>query len=186
MQADEDAVLVEACRRGDPEAWETLVRRYQRLLYAIPRRAGLDEDMAADVFQRVCVLLLEHLPRIERPERISAWLTTTARRESWRQLRRNNLTQPIEGEDDPVAQIPDPHVLPDEIVERMEQQHQVRQALARLDERCRKLLSLLFYRRTAPAYGEVASELGIPEGSIGPTRARCLQKLRRELDDFAS
>jgi RNA polymerase sigma factor (sigma-70 family) len=186
MQGDDDALLVEACRRGDPGAWETLVRRYQRLIYAIPRRAGLDEDTSAEVFQRVCVILLEHLPRIERPERIGAWLATTARRESWRQARRNGRTRPIEGDDDPAAQIPDPSFLPDEIVERLEGQHAVRQALATLDERCRTLLSLLFYRSTPPPYGEIAAQIGVPEGSIGPTRARCLQKLRRALGDFVA
>src|SRR5687768_4067448 len=79
-----DTELVLACRAGEPAAWEQLVRRYQRLVYSIPRRAGLDEDGAADVFQQVFVTLVEHLERIDDPSRLKAWLVTTARREAWR------------------------------------------------------------------------------------------------------
>lgn len=164
MPADDDAALLRACREGDPEAWETLVRRYQRLIYAIPRRAGLSDDLAAEVFQRVCVTLLEHLDRIAQPERLSAWLTTTARRESWRQLRIQRAAVSLgagEGEADGVEDVPDGSFLP--------------------DERCRELLRLLFYRSEPPPYAEVAAVLNMPAGSIGPTRARCLQKLQRVL-----
>jgi hypothetical protein len=70
--------LLQACRRGDPLAWEALIRRYQRLVYAIPRRAGLDEDHMAEVFQRVFEKLVKYLDQIERPDRIGAWLATTA------------------------------------------------------------------------------------------------------------
>lgn len=184
MRADDDAELVRACQRGDATAWETLVRRYQRLIYAIPRRAGLDEDGAAEVFQRVCVVLLENLAKIEQPERISAWLATTARRESWRQMRRVQATDSLDGEGEAssaVMQIPDTALLPDEVIERIERQHAVRRAMEALDERCRTLLTLLFYHSDPPPYSDIAARLGIPEGSIGPTRARCLHKLRRVL-----
>lgn len=186
MPTDDDAALLRACREGDPEAWEALVRRYQRLIYAIPRRAGLSDDLAAEVFQRVCVTLIEHLDRITQPERLSAWLTTTARRESWRQLRAQRATLTLAtGEDaaDALHDLPDDAFLPDELVERAEQQHSVRLALAELDERCRDLLHLLFYRNEPPPYAEIAAALNMPAGSIGPTRARCLQKLQRILGE---
>lgn len=188
MRTDDDAEIVRACQRGDATAWETLVRRYQRLIYAIPRRAGLDEDGAAEVFQRVCVALLENLAKIEQPERIGAWLATTARRESWRQVRRARTSDSLDVEHDEssaVMQIPDTALLPDEVIERLERQHAVRRALEALDERCRTLLLLLFYRPDPPPYSDIAARLGIPEGSIGPTRARCLQKLRRVLAEGA-
>lgn len=179
-----DEVLVLACRGGDAAAWEELVGRYQRLVYSIPRRAGLDEDAAADVFQRVFATLVEKIEQIEQPERINAWLVTTARRETWRTARRNRYDLPLavdDGEDagyDP----PDTALLPDETLIRLEAQHTVRLALAELDERCRNLLNLLFYQVTPPPYAEIAAAVGVPAGSIGPTRARCLQKLRRLLD----
>ncbi|HKP13543.1 MAG TPA: sigma factor, partial [Blastocatellia bacterium] len=81
-----DEALVLACRRGDETAWETLVERFQRLVYTISRRAGLDEDAAADVFQNVFASLVERLDRIEQPDRIQAWLVTTAKRETWRAI----------------------------------------------------------------------------------------------------
>src|SRR5215471_16448021 len=83
-----DELLVRACQCEDAAAWEMLVRRYQRLLYNIPRRAGLDEDECADVFQQVFYKLLQKLDGIEQPEHIKAWLLTAAQRESWRLKRR--------------------------------------------------------------------------------------------------
>ncbi len=187
MQDVDNAQLIAACRQGDTEAWETLIRRYQRLVYAIPRRAGLDDDSAAEVFQRVWVTLLESLDRIEQPERLGAWLSTTARRESWRQLRsRKSLSlAALTVDDEQETELSDQELLPDEQLERLERQHEVRLALHRLDERCRALLQLLFYQPAPASYEQIARELQIPTGSVGPTRARCLEKLRRLLSETA-
>lgn len=180
-----DTALVTACRAGDADAWEALVLRYQRLIYAIPRRAGLSDESAADVFQRVWAKLVEHLDRIEQPERLSAWLMTTAKRETWRISRRERAA-PISADDlqDEVGGLPDDALLPDEELVRLEEQHQVRTAILSLDDRCRTLLELLFYRDVAPSYDEIAVALGTRAGSIGPTRARCLEKLRLALEQF--
>ncbi|MDQ3820006.1 MAG: sigma-70 family RNA polymerase sigma factor, partial [Acidobacteriota bacterium] len=77
-----DRDLVQACRRGDETAWEALVLRYQRLIYTIPRRAGLNEDLAAEVFQEVFATLFEKLDEIESPDRLKAWMVTTAKRKT--------------------------------------------------------------------------------------------------------
>jgi RNA polymerase sigma factor (sigma-70 family) len=179
-----DAELVIACRNGDEAAWAEFVQRYERLIYAIPLRAGLSADDAAEIFQRTFVLLLEHIGRIEQPERIGAWLVTTTRRECWRLQRRVRAlpTQTLTGDDEAVLDIPDPDLLPEATLLLLEQQHLVRQALAALDPRCRNLLHILFYRDTPPPYAEIAATLEISEGSIGPTRARCLQKLRQQFE----
>lgn len=178
-----DEALVLACRRGDEAAWEALILRYQRLIYSIPRRAGLDKDQADEVFQQVFTTLLETLGRIEQPALIKAWLVTIARRETWRLIRRESLlrgaTRASDGEADEAKDPPDSALLPDELLIRLEEQHAIYNAVALLDERCRRLLTLLFYRPDPPPYAEVAAELGMSEGSVGPTRARCLQKLRR-------
>jgi RNA polymerase sigma factor (sigma-70 family) len=176
------------CRRGDAAAWEALVLRYRRLIYAIPRRSGLNEEQAADVFQTVFARLLEHLDRIEQPARIGAWFVTTARRESWRVMRRDSAALSLDAEQDDEHRtgadlLPDDAPLPADVVQRLEQQHAVRTAVQALDERCRSLLTLLFYCPQPRAYCEIAAALGIAEGSIGPTRARCLQKLRRLLEN---
>ncbi|HKR00951.1 MAG TPA: sigma-70 family RNA polymerase sigma factor, partial [Pyrinomonadaceae bacterium] len=182
-----DGELLSACRRGEEAAWEMLVRRYQRLIYTIPRRAGLDEDLASDVFQEVFATLFEKLDEIEQPERLKAWLVTTARRKTWRSISRANRLQPFDDEDDETTdtelnRLPDDAPLPDEVLIQLEEQHRVQTALAALDERCASLLSLLFYQAEPPSYAEIAARTGTREGSIGPTRARCLQKLLRLLE----
>jgi RNA polymerase sigma factor (sigma-70 family) len=184
----DDADLIAACQRGDAQAWETLVNRYQRLIYAVPRRAGLDDDQCADVFQRTFVMLVEHLARIDQPGRVRAWLVTTARREALRTYQKAARTQPLPGEageeeSEAAAPLADPGPLPGEAVLQLEEQHLVRTALGQIDERCRQLLTLLFYRAEPAPYDEIAGALGIPAGSIGPTRARCLQKVGRLLRD---
>lgn len=186
MQRTDEQLLLD-CRRGDETAWEALVHRYQRLIYAIPRRAGLDEDLAAEVFQEVFSTLLQNVERIEQPSRLHAWLVTTARRKTWRMVSRESGTQSLSPDDDEggaglLDTLADRALLPDEALLQLEQQHLVRAALEELDTRCRDLLRMLFYAPEPPPYSEIAARLGTTEGSIGPTRARCLQKLLKLLD----
>jgi len=184
-----DAQLLKACRRGEESAWQALVLRYQKLIYAIPRRAGLDDDQAAEVFQEVFTTLVSKLEMIDEPDRLQAWLVTTARRKTWKAINKQKSWQQFGGDEeregdipDELANIPDNAVLADEAIVQMEEQHKVRTAVAALDDRCRKLIQLLFYRATPPAYSEIGEQLGIAEGSIGPTRARCLAKMLRLLE----
>lgn len=182
---DTDLELVLACRRGDELAWERLIRRYQRLIYAIPLRAGLDQTQAAEVFQEVFTTLFQKLNDLEQPERLHAWLVTTARRKTWRAIVRTQGSPRSDDVDlatDEAAAIPDPAPLPDEQLVTLEEQHRIRTKLSFLDQRCQTLLQMLFYRSEPPSYAEIAAALGIPEGSIGPTRARCLAKLLRLLE----
>jgi RNA polymerase sigma factor (sigma-70 family) len=176
-----DEQLVASCRRGDEEAWEALVRRYQRLIYAVPRRAGLDEDAASEVFQDVFTALLENIESIEQPSRLQAWLVTTAKRKTWRAISRSARSRPFDSDEsdehDGMYDLADERVLPDEVLVQLEEQHIVRVALGELEERCRVLLQMLFYVVEPPPYSEIAQALGTSEGSIGPTRARCLKKL---------
>lgn len=178
-----DAQLVAACRRGEQPAWATLVRRYQRLIYTVPRRAGLDEAAAGDVFQAVFSKLFEQLDRLAQPERVQAWLVTTARRETLAVLRERGrwAVLPAAADDDgedPFERIADPAPLPEAVLDDLQQQHRLRRALQRLDERSRTLLTLLFLEDEPPPYREIAARCAMPEGSIGPTRARALAKLR--------
>lgn len=181
-----DEALVLACRRGDAAAWEALVRRYQRLIYTIPRRAGLNEEQAADIFQHVFEKLVAKLHEIEQPDRVKAWLVTTARRESIRMSQRQRALEAARSQDDDeeeTSKLPDETPLPDEVLVHLEEQHLVRMAVSALDDRCARLLSFLFYDPDPPSYGEIAATLAISPGSVGPTRARCLQKLRRLLEE---
>lgn len=190
FEKSEDATLLLACRRGDSAAWAALVARYQKLIYTIPRRAGLDDDQCADVFQQTFQALFEHLERIDQPERVRAWLVTTARRTTERLRQRNARWQALpesvaSGSDEtPVQEWLDPAPLPDEVLTQLEEQHLVRTGVAALEERCRRLLTLLFYDPQQLPYAEIAAQIGIPTGSIGPTRNRCLQKLRTLLQEM--
>ena len=185
-ETDHDLLL--ACRRGDETAWEVLIHRYQRLIYSIPRRSGLDEDESAEVFQEVFTTLFKKLDRIEEPDRLHAWLVTTARRKTWRfiasrkRFRQSPATENQSEAEEHLSTIPDNAPLPDEELLKLEEQHRVRTALASLDERCGKLLTMLFYEGEPRSYAEIAAALGTAEGSIGPTRARCLEKMLRLLE----
>ena len=182
---EDDAALVARCRRGESTAWETLVRRYQRLVFAIVRRVGLDEHAAADVFQIVFARLVAQLPRIADPQRLQAWIVTTARREALLALRRGRRTLSMtraEDADGEAAEwdIADDAPLPEDALADLQQQDFVRRALDRLEERCRELLLMLFRDDDDKLpYEEVARRMAMPVGSIGATRARCLAKLRR-------
>ncbi len=185
----DDPTLIQRCRAGDASAWETLVLRYQRLVYTIARRAGLDEQLAADVFQTVFLRLVQHLPRIAEPAGLQGWVVTTAKREAWLQRQRGQRlvsmtlaeTDGAEALDDETGAVADSAPGPEETVAHWQQLAQVQQALERMDERCRQLLRALFGSESA-GYDDVAARLGMPVGSIGPTRARCLAKLRRLMD----
>ena len=184
---DHDAALVARCRHGDGAAWAALVRRYQRIVYAIAMRTGADEHAAADVFQTVFARLHEHLPRLAQPDRLQAWIVTTAKREALRvrQIGRRTVSMTRADSDDDGAgdaiedSFADDAPLAEEALDRLQQLNLLRTALDRLDTRCRELLTLLFNDDDErPAYDEVARRLALPVGSIGPTRARCLVKLR--------
>jgi len=176
-----DRELLNACREGDESSWEVLVDRYQRLIYAIPRRAGLNEDQSGEVFQEVFATLLQKLNDITEPDRLHAWLVTTARRKTWRLMSKERMLRPStagdEEREEELSAVVDNAPLPDETLMRLEEQHRIRTALLALDERCQKLLTLLYYRPKPPSYAEIAAAFGTSEGSIGPTRARCLKKM---------
>lgn len=177
-----DTELIAACQQGHEQAWAALVQRYERLVYTIPLRYGLSAAEAEDVFQSVWLSLLTHLQTIRQPERIAAWLVTTARRECW-EHRRQAKYKRTDLED--LEQLPENSwvdtLSPEDIVARFESNLQLRQAFAKLQERCRQLLWHLYYNLSQPSYADIARQLDMSEGAIGPTRARCLQKLRELL-----
>lgn len=181
-----DRELLIACRQGDESSWEVLVDRYQRLIYAIPRRAGLNEDQAGEVFQEVFATLIQKMNDITEPDRLHAWLVTTARRKTWRLMAKERMLRPgradDEEKDEEMAAVVDRAPLPDEALMRLEEQHRIRTALMALDERCQKLLTLLYFQAEPPSYAEIAAAFGTSEGSIGPTRARCLKKMLQLLE----
>jgi RNA polymerase sigma factor (sigma-70 family) len=165
--------LVAAAADGDQWAWDTLVERYTPLLWSITRAHRLTVADAADVVQTTWLRLVEHLNRISDPERLPGWLATTARREAQRVSRRADW--PRAGDD--FAAIADEGPAPDNRLLRDERDAALWRALAMLDEACQRLLRALI-ADPPPSYADVAVMLGMRVGSIGPTRQRCLAKLR--------
>ena len=178
-----DPQLIEACLAGDAQAWAQLVARYQRLVYSIAVRHGLSGQDADDVFQAVFMILLDKLDTCRDRHRLGAWLTTITRREALRVARQGAAPLDVGG-DQILEARPAHEPPPDAILERLEEQDLIRQALDRLGDRCRRLLQRLFYVPDVPSYADIAEEFAMPEGSIGPTRARCLERLRGILSEM--
>jgi RNA polymerase sigma factor (sigma-70 family) len=171
-----DPELVSMCLKGDGHAWEALIRRYRRLIYSVPVRFGFEDADAADVFQAVCLKLLEHLHEVKDDRRISAWLVTTTTRQCLhlRVLKTRETT----GEDENVEDRQDPSINLEDLRLVTEEQQSIRDAVEELGGRCQSLIGLLYFDSTSPTYDEIGQQMGIPVSSIGPTRARCLDKLR--------
>jgi RNA polymerase sigma factor (sigma-70 family) len=175
---DEDvAGLLAAARRDDQDAWDMLVARFNRLLWAIARSFRLDEAAAADSVQVTWLRLVENLDRIDEPERLGSWLATTMRRECLWQLRRARRERPsvavewLDGVPDDARPL-DAHLLDDE------RDAALWRAFATITDRCQQLLRVLI-ASPPPTYAEVSAALNMPIGSIGPIRQRCLEQLRR-------
>lgn len=172
------ATLLARAAQGDQHAWNELVEEHSRLLWSVARSFRLDAADANDVVQTTWLRLLEHLDRIEDPTRLVGWLVTTARREAMRVLRRSGRERPVI--EDTVLDRPDDGPPVDTALLQDERNRALWEAFSRLGEKCRRLLRVAV---THPqAYDEISEALGMPIGSIGPTRRRCLTQLRALLE----
>lgn len=173
----DNSALIRACQDGDALAWSEIVDRYQRLVYAIPLKEGLDIDQAADVAQETFTTLMTSLHRIRQPDRLASWLMTVARRLSWRERNRAGCDEldvdAVDVEDGADAGSEWATV------------EWVYDALQGLSDPCRSLVLSLFFDPAEPSYAEIAMRLGRPVGSVGPLRARCLERLRTLLEGAA-
>jgi len=176
LDALDVARLVRRAAEGDLWAWERLVGQYGRLIWAMTRDFKLVESDAADVVQATWLRLLEHIDRLEQPARVGSWLAATARNECLRSLAARKKV--VLADDDGTLEVAAGHG--PEIDERLlaaERAQVVREALSRLPRRSQRLLQLLMADPPA-SYAEISDQLGLPVGSIGPTRGRCLAQLR--------
>jgi RNA polymerase sigma factor (sigma-70 family) len=171
-----DSELVSQCLQGDSAAWEALIKRYRRLIYSIPIRFSFTTADASDVFQSVCLKLIEHLHELKDETKVSAWLITTTTRQciyvrSQKFRETGGNEEELEEPSDPSENVEDTRV-------QIEEQQRIRESVDQLPDRCRQLIELLYFDASAPSYEEVSRSLSMPVASIGPTRARCLDKLR--------
>jgi RNA polymerase sigma factor (sigma-70 family) len=184
MQADGtpgDAELVDACMRGEAEAWERLVRRHAGLVYSVARRFGLDDDDSADVFQGTWSALWEGLGEVRDRTRLTAWLLTVAGRLAMRQLQQRQRELARTVNELALEYQADSEAQPEEQAVAHDQAAALGRAMARLPKRCRLLLEALFYDPGGPSYAEIAARLSIAPDSVGPLRRRCLEHLRQLL-----
>jgi RNA polymerase sigma factor (sigma-70 family) len=154
------------------EAWKKLLDKYERIVYSVPRRYGLSVDDAADVTQLTFTILVESIDKLPEDSRLGGWLTTVARRHTWRLLERNRRLGV-----DKYGTVEDSIASPAGAgtVESWE--------LAEWLDQCRNLLFALYLDPEQPSYAQVASRLKMAVGSVGPTRMRCLERLRRMMDE---
>lgn len=167
--------LARAAARGDDTAWAALVERFSGLIWAIARGHGLCGADAADVSQTTWLRLAEHIAALREPEKVGAWLATTARNESVNVLRRRARHVPCGNEKEFPADAASDAAR--SVLER-ERESALWKAFKALPTRCQTLLRVLT-ADPAPSYAEVSAVLGMPIGSIGPTRGRCIENLRR-------
>ncbi len=167
-----DRELIASCLNGEQPAWTELIARYQRLIYSVARGLCPQPEDCADVFQRVCMELYQSLGRLRSDQTLPAWLITVTRRSSYAVLRTRKSTVPIE----------EFEVASDQKILQIEEQFAVGRAVTELPERCRNLIQLLYFDLNEPSYEDISQRLGVPVASIGPTRARCLEKLKKILE----
>lgn len=174
-----DARLVEACLAGDQSAWTALVERYARLIYSVPRRYQATPEDAEDIFQTVCLELHNALPRLRKVDSLRSWLLTVASHASlaWK-TSRSRRGHAVDVEDaDPLAL----SSVDRDLIEDLERDQLVRDAVRGLPDRCRELVHILFFEQPPRSYKEVAAHFGLAVGSLGFIRGRCLQKLQKAL-----
>lgn len=181
----DDKVLIHACLLGDEQAWEVLLTRYSRLIYTIPLRFGFGDLVAEEIFQEVCIILLEKLDTLHDAAQFKPWLVTLTRRVCLQRLREQQKEADLET----IERATLVEETPEQILLLGEEHQWVQQAFATLDARCQRLLSALFMDQSAPSYEMLAKVLEVSVGSVGPIRSRCLDKLRQallQLDQYDS
>lgn len=175
--------LIDRCLAREDRAWQEFLRRYSRLIYSTILKAGLGPDDADDAFQTTMAAVYAGMGRLRRRERLSAWIIAVAWRQAINCFRRNARHPLAEGASRRLlegrADVPATERLPSETRLLLERAQQAQEAMEALPERCRRLLRYLFYEDPPPDYAEIARREGCPMGSLGPTRVRCIEKMRR-------
>ena len=173
-----DERLVRACVSGNEQAWSTLIAKYKNLIYSIPLKYGASPQDAADIFQSVCLELFSELPRLREAGAVRSWIITVTSHQSfqWKRKfqRRSEEELTNQHEEQPVY-------VPPDLLETVEREQILRDAVARLPKRCQEIIRLLFYEAEPISYRDLAKRLGLARGSIGFIRGRCLKRLEREL-----
>ena len=176
----EDEILVRECLNGNNQAWSALIDKYKKLIYSIPIKHGFSTDDAGEIFQTVCLTLLHELPQLREPRALAAWLirTTAHKCKSYRRDQKLYADDPIDENSNLNVQTDQ---LPENLLQELEREQILREAMEEQQPECQQLIHLLFFQNPPLRYDEAAQALGMAKGSVGATRIRCLEKLRRSL-----
>jgi len=184
MSSWSDARIIRECLEGNEQAWTVLINKYKRLIYSIPIKYGATPADAADILQAVCIELFSELSNLRKAESLKAWLISVATHQSfhWKKRQRPGQIE-LDGmePEEADAQVRATAALPPELLEQVEQEESVREAIRKLPPRCAEMMRLLFYEHPPLPYAEVARRLGLATGSIGFIRGRCLKRLEKIL-----
>ena len=181
VKSDRD--LVQGCLKYREEDWELLVEKYKNLIYSIPLRYGFSQEEAADIFQSVCLDLIQEMPKLRDPQALPKWLMQVTAHECFHRKTFNNR---MVSRDDAEAAFPETSAPAQADINlfEIEEEQMLREAMASLAPRCRELVHMLFFEEPKRPYQQVAASLGLATGSIGLLRQKCLDRLRKRLDEL--
>jgi RNA polymerase sigma factor (sigma-70 family) len=183
VSAKSDQELIRGCLKHREEDWNLLVDKYKNLIYSIPLRYGLSREEAGDIFQAVCLDLIQELPKLRDPKALPKWLMQVTAHKCFHRKRRSKQ---LVSENDAELDVPET-IVPAEAetnLREIEEEQILREALTGLPPRCRQLIHMLFYEEPKRPYQQVAASLGLATGSIGLLRQKCLDCLKKRLDDL--
>jgi RNA polymerase sigma factor (sigma-70 family) len=178
----DDTRLVKECIAGNEEAWSLLIDKYKALIYSIPIKYRLPPQEAADVFQSTCMELLERLSELREPRALPKWLMQVAHHQCYRVKRQQQRL--VSRDAEPDLPVPETPAIAEALVQQAQEEQMLREAMGNLTPQCRRLVELLFFETPPRPYTEVAADLGLAIGSIGFTRQKCIERLRRNLDEL--
>jgi RNA polymerase sigma factor (sigma-70 family) len=179
--AAEDEKLVQDCLAGDERAWNALIEKYKRLIYSVPVKYGFSPDDAGDIFQNVCIDLFTNLSKLRKIESLRSWLITVATHKCFHWKKQQKQDVELDAMEQEVAE---EIAAAPQVLQEVQEEQAVRDAILRLTPRCAELVKLLFYEQPPVPYNEVAQKLGLATGSIGFIRGRCLNRLQKILAEL--
>jgi RNA polymerase sigma factor (sigma-70 family) len=176
----DDVTLIDKCLRGEEAAWTVLLSKYKNLIFSIPIKYGFSRDESADIFQSVCLDLLRELKRLREPKALAGWLIRVTYNRCFHQGQLNHRCATGNGQLEPAAATEE---IPENRLHELQREEALRTALGSLRPRCHELVEMLFFQSPVRPYDEIAKSLALAKGSIGPLRRRCLDDLRKTLEE---
>jgi RNA polymerase sigma factor (sigma-70 family) len=174
-----DTRLVKECIAGNEEAWSALIDKYKALIFSIPVKYQMPPQEAADVFQAVCMELLSRLADLREPNALPAWLIQVTHHQCFRWKRQQQRVVSSDSETGTLE--PEIPSIAESLIQQTQEEQILREAILELAPQCQKLVAALFFESPARPYADIAAELGLAVGSIGFTRQKCIERLRKSL-----